>query len=205
MQLTFDPIKMFVKLDHDQDGLLSVSDLILYMRDRYIKLSPADAEMIIHEYDADLDGNLTFEEFCQLALPSTNQSLRDVALMRSKASHYASHRQLSFEAESILSDLIENELRLVKKREFLKAELLKKKDFIKQKAFEQISGNQEAVTLRDLIAFLEQHGFQPRREDLEAILRRCDHNANQQLNYDEFCEMCSVNEYCYSQEELEEQ
>ena len=78
--------------------------------------------------------NLTFEEFCQLALPSTNQSLRDVALMRSKASHYASHRQLSFEAESILSDLIENELRLVKKREFLKAELLKKKDFIKQKA-----------------------------------------------------------------------
>ena len=41
----------------------------------------------------------------------------------------------------------------------------------------------------DLIAYLESNGFYPRREDIEAILRRMDHDANRQINYDEFCEL----------------
>ena len=41
----------------------------------------------------------------------------------------------------------------------------------------------------DLIFYLETNGFYPRREDVEAILRRMDHDANRQINYDEFCEL----------------
>ena len=41
----------------------------------------------------------------------------------------------------------------------------------------------------DLISYLESNGFYPRREDIEAILRRMDHDANRQINYDEFCEL----------------
>lgn len=40
----------------------------------------------------------------------------------------------------------------------------------------------------DLIAFLEKNGFYPRREDIEAILRRLDHDANKMLSFEEFCE-----------------
>ena len=39
-----------------------------------------------------------------------------------------------------------------------------------------------------LIEFLEQNGFYPRTEDLEAILRRCDHDADRHLTFEEFCE-----------------
>ena len=40
----------------------------------------------------------------------------------------------------------------------------------------------------DLIAYLESNGFYPRREEIEAILRRCDHDGNRLINYEEFCE-----------------
>lgn len=43
--------------------------------------------------------------------------------------------------------------------------------------------------MSDLIYFLEQNGFYPRTEDLEAILRRCDHDADRSLNFEEFCEI----------------
>ena len=46
----------------------------------------------------------------------------------------------------------------------------------------------------DLIFYLEKNGFYPRREDIEAILRRMDHDANRQISYDEFCELASVQE-----------
>ena len=48
--------------------------------------------MIIHEYDADGDNSLNFEEFCQFSLPATNNSLREVALLRGKAYYYSSQR-----------------------------------------------------------------------------------------------------------------
>jgi len=31
--------------------------------------------------------------------------------------------------------------------------------------------------------------FFPKKHELEAILRRCDHDADQTINYDEFCEI----------------
>lgn len=46
--------------------------------------------------------------------------------------------------------------------------------------------------MQDLIQYLEQNGFHPRTEDLEAILRRCDHDADRALSFDEFCEVTEV-------------
>lgn len=39
----------------------------------------------------------------------------------------------------------------------------------------------------DLIDFLENNAFRPTRDEVEAILRRCDHDADGALNYEEFC------------------
>jgi hypothetical protein len=57
--------------------------------------------------------------------------------------------------------------------------------------------------LDHLIEFLEGNHFYPKREDLEAILRRCNHDGNLMLNLEEFCEATSVNEYNLSAEEAE--
>ena len=52
--------------------MISVNDLIGYMKSKYLKISKEDAEMIIHEYDADGDSCLNFDEYSMFSLPSTN-------------------------------------------------------------------------------------------------------------------------------------
>jgi len=46
------------------------------------------------------------------------------------------------------------------------------------KVFKHLAANSDQITLDSLCNFLEQNQFFPRRDDLEAILRRCDHDAN---------------------------
>jgi Ca2+-binding EF-hand superfamily protein len=75
----------------------------------------------------------------------------------------------------------------------VKRELLKREDFIKSKAFNEIAKGMECINLQTLVEFLEKCLFCPKREELEAILRRVDHEGKQKINYDEFCEVTSVN------------
>jgi hypothetical protein len=51
-------------------------------------------------------------------------------------------------------------------------------DFLKSKYFNQISKDKVFITVDDIIAFLEYNGFRPTNEDLESILRRCDHSGD---------------------------
>ena len=106
--------------------------------------------------------------------------------------------------ENSICLLLENELRFVKRREEIKKELLKREDFIKAKVFAELAHNEDHIKLDYLITFLEQHMFYPRRDDLEAILRRCNHDGNLMLNYEEFCEITSVNEYNRTVDEVVE-
>jgi len=52
---------------------------------------------------------------------------------------------------------------------------------------------------------LESQKFYPRREDLEAILRRVDHTGDQRISYEEFSELTSVNEKNLSPEEASDE
>jgi len=68
-------------------------------------------------------------------------------------------------------------------------QLFKHKDYQRRKTFNDISRGLPYISMSDLIYFLENNGFYPRTEDLEAILRRCDHDADRALNFEEFCEV----------------
>jgi Ca2+-binding EF-hand superfamily protein len=65
-------------------------------------------------------------------------------------------------------------------------------DFIKVRTFNDISQGQAQIQVPDLLRFLERNGYYPRREDVESILRRIDHDANHLISYDEFCELTLV-------------
>lgn len=56
------------------------------------------------------------------------------------------------------------------------------------KIFRDISRGHSDIQMQDLIWFLDSNGFQPKTEDLEAILRRCDHDADRALSLEEFAE-----------------
>lgn len=56
------------------------------------------------------------------------------------------------------------------------------------KIFRDISRGNPDIQMQDLIWFLDHNGFQPKTEDLEAMLRRCDHDADRALSLEEFSE-----------------
>lgn len=73
-----------------------------------------------------------------------------------------------------------------------KRQLADSPDFVKARAFDTIARGYHCINMPDLISYLERNSFFPRREDVEAILRRCDHDANRQVSYTEFCEMTCI-------------
>ena len=67
-------------------------------------------------------------------------------------------------------------------------------DFVKDKVFAQVANKKNDIDLNDLISFLKSNNFEVKREDLEAILRRIDHEGNQMINLEEFIEATAINE-----------
>jgi len=68
-------------------------------------------------------------------------------------------------------------------------ELNKNSDHDSQRTFNLVSNGYQFVSMTDLISFLENNGFYPKTNDLEAILRRCDHDADRALSQEEFEEV----------------
>jgi hypothetical protein len=58
---------------------------------------------------------------------------------------------LKSEAKEMITRLIEAELGFVKRRDQIKRELLKREDFVKLKAFDEIAQEQDNITLENLI------------------------------------------------------
>lgn len=46
--------------------------------------------------------------------------------------------------------------------------------------------------MADLSSYLEDNGFYACEEDINAILRRCDHDANRLISFSEFCELTAI-------------
>lgn len=67
---------------------------MLFLKTHFVRISKEDAELVIKEYDSDRDGNLNFEEFTMLFMPSTNEILRDIAMNRGKAYSYERDKPL---------------------------------------------------------------------------------------------------------------
>lgn len=163
------------------------------LKKSYIRLNERDALSIIKEYDADEDGTLNYDEFCMIVLPSTNPTLRNIAERRRDSYRFKADEPLTQSVEQKLCALFEKEINYLKKREEIKRQLLATEDFDKNKSFKEISLDREDISLYALRYFLEKNGFNAQREDFEAILRRCDHDANQRISEPEFHEITSSN------------
>lgn len=84
----------------------------------------------------------------------------------------------------------------MKKRNEIKRHLLMREDFIKGEYFRVISQSKEQIQIRDLVEFVRVFAnTHLRNDEIEAILRRVDHSADQVISFEEFCEIVSSNEH----------
>lgn len=146
----------------------------------------------MREYDGTQDGMLDFDEFSQLVLPSTNPNLRHIASSRRFSPYFRASAPVAYEVLSAFGRLLDKEMQLQRAKAEQKRSLASCPDFVKVRCFDSIARGYPAINMPDLIFFLEKNSFFPRREDVEAILRRCDHDANRQINFSEFSELTST-------------
>jgi Ca2+-binding EF-hand superfamily protein len=100
--------------------------------------------------------------------------------------------------------IFEAERNLGRKRLACQHELHKNMDFKWRDIFFAISRGQNYISVADLVFYLEDNKYHPRTEDLEAILRRCDHDADRALSQEEFFELCVLPKHKGGDQEFKE-
>lgn len=64
MNIDFDPEKAFREIDTDHNGQITAYEIYRFMRDVISsRVTLAETELLIKEFDGDLDGKLSFHEF----------------------------------------------------------------------------------------------------------------------------------------------
>ena len=185
-------MQLFQHLDVDGCGKIRTYRLYDFMQKQFLAARAEDAEDIVREYDGTQDGMLDFDEFSQLVLPSTNPNLRHIATSRRFSPYFRASNPVPYEVLSAFGRLLDKEMQLQRAKAEQKRSLASCPDFVKVRCFDSIARGYPAINMPDLIFFLEKNSFFPRREDVEAILRRCDHDANRQINFSEFSELTST-------------
>ena len=85
--------------------------------------------------------------------------------------------------------VLEAERKFIAKRRAARIELAKVSEKDLLTIYQSIARYGGDITVSDLINFLDQWGFRTTTEDLEAILRRCDHDATRSISFEEFAEI----------------
>ena len=128
-------MKAFNALDQNRDKVIDTQDIVLFLKQHFIRIGKEEAELVIKEYDSDKDNNLNIDEFKMLFMPTTNEILRDIANRRGQSLAYEKDKPLVEDIAKLMASHIELELSHLKKRNEIKRQLLQTKDFSKQKAF----------------------------------------------------------------------
>jgi Ca2+-binding EF-hand superfamily protein len=83
---SFNPKAIFNFIDEEQDGKITVEELQQYLFDNGMRdgTNESVCREIISEYDTDLDGELSYQEFLNLFLPATDERLRKLCLLKSE-------------------------------------------------------------------------------------------------------------------------
>lgn len=182
-QYTFTPMSLFQHLHKAESTSLTPHDLKEFLKDSSFSASDESIYLLIRQYSALQNGQLSFEDFSHLVLPSTNEYLASRALSRSYPLDLDDKVRFSF------LTLVKSELALQEELESLKVALFKSKDFSLWKAFEMINSSRSGfITELEIKNFLKSFRKFVTSEDYDALMRRIDLQDDLVLNYNEFLE-----------------
>jgi Ca2+-binding EF-hand superfamily protein len=176
--LDFDPYSSFKALDRLSIGSLSTTEIQNFLEKHHSYCTSNEAYLVVKQYDSNLDGRLSIEEFFQLTLPSTKPGLRNLAVSR--------YGVFSPEVEYLLAKLLHTELQYHRNLETAKKEIALRPDFSLAEAFRCVDiRNNTYIDRLTLINFLRRHA-PVTEDDVDAIFRRIDNDADEFISYLEF-------------------
>ena len=176
----FDVYSTFRLIDTQTNGKINIIDLKNFLSKRNISITRLHLELLINQYDSNMDQMLSLEEFQPLVLPSENIELREETLKRNVFPP-------SLYVESTLARHIELEANIQGQLQTLKRNLFTKHDFSAIEAFRIIDKDRaNFINIYRIRDFLIKNGFSVSFRDIDNIIRRVDIDNDSKLSYEEF-------------------
>ena len=121
-------------------------------------------------------------------MPAADYNLRNVEYYPDPRSSPFLMGGMPTSVPSMAARILDRERTFMNRRRDARMALMAVPDTEINMIFRDISRGNADIHMQDLIWFLESNGFAPKTEDLEAILRRCDHDADRMISLEEFAE-----------------
>ncbi|CAM0137484.1 unnamed protein product [Umbelopsis sp. WA50703] len=62
--------EVFKSMDNDQDGSITVDDIVRYMQSKGVRMTTEEVKAMVHSADVSGDGKVNYEEFVKILTPS---------------------------------------------------------------------------------------------------------------------------------------
>ncbi|CAG9331443.1 unnamed protein product [Blepharisma stoltei] len=185
----FDPYSAFRLLDQTAVGGLSSYDLRNFLSRSRVFVTIEELDLLVAQYDSNLDGRLSLEDFYSFILSSEDVSLRTIAKERSRY-------PLSSIAEHKLARHIELEASYQGQLENLKKHLHSRYDFSLSNAFRAVDSDRlDFISPYEIRNFLRRNGYAVQDSDLDGIIRRIDTDSDGRLSYEEFAQAFNISDF----------
>lgn len=182
-QLGFDPYNLFRLLDTEVKGWVDSVNIIEFLRRHSIYCGSFDAQQIIYQYDQDLSGTLSYNEFVNLIVSERNTLLRNSSLSSTGRSIYP----VPFDCEYSFVRLLEKELDYVKCLNAAIRDLNLRYDFNILDAFKAMDiYNIDNLNPDSIRKFLLRNFITPSESDVSNIIKRLDIDRDFRVTYTEF-------------------
>lgn len=163
----FAPYAAMRLLDYSLQGQLEAFDFVRYFQHYGLLCSLPEAKAIISQFDWDQDGRLSEDEFADMLLPTTNETLRSEASTRVRSS------SLTCETLHLLKEVLEGELKyhqnVIKARETLRD--------CSQSDLLRALGASEGLDRQTLKSLFRKHQYPATEATIDTLLYRWDSQA----------------------------
>ena len=174
--LEFDPYQIFKIFDKDYKNRIDICNIIDFLNYKEIYANECEISLLIFFYDQDNDGSLSYPEFLNLI-----QSEKSII----KTNRNSNIKELPYNIEYSLGNLLEKEIELSRKLIPLLEELRNRNDFNIHNIFHLIKGY-SSITPQNLRDFLLKNKADFIQDDVKAIVKRLDINHDGRIDLCEF-------------------
>ena len=181
---------LFDQFDTDKKGKITPEEIVSFLTSNLVKGQNVNtAKGIIAEFDSTQDGTLNYDEFLNVFMPAADYGVRGLEFYPDPRGPAANRDGLPSSVPAMAARILERETLFLQRRGEARGGVAGANEEALTDVFLQISRGRPEISMTDLIWFCDRYGFQPTTEDLEAILRRCDHDADRALSFEEFAEL----------------
>ena len=179
----FCPRSLFSSLCNLYPTEILPRDLKSFLLENSVSVEDEELYLLVRQYSSGQNSRLTYEDFCQLVLPSTNETLSHLA--RSRYSSAAPNSRVTH----YFISLVQAEIKMQGEVEAVKIGLFKDPQFSLWKAFQSLNTcGSGLITEEEVRGFLRKYGVYSGSDDIDALMRRVDLEDDMAISYNEFLE-----------------